>query len=175
MSLTLLDEFRKPFWCISSPVFLKPENVSASYDYDGDHFQIHYSHPDGLVKIGLVWLMEQKQFVVISLKIYVSVSKVNEHFHREYWTPRCSGKISVVVVFSHSGLFWTVWNYCVLSPKSGPDLSVQLLILNQVLLHKTLIVRHTPQFSFYLVFFVNIQSSNVFFIVHFYLCRATGT
>ncbi|XP_071341450.1 F-box only protein 15 [Trachinotus anak] len=84
MSLTLLDEFRKPFWCVSSPVSMELDKTSMSYDYDGEHFLIHYLDSDGQVKIKLVWMEEQQQFVVISLVIYVRVSNVNKHFGRDY-------------------------------------------------------------------------------------------
>ncbi|KAM7369974.1 hypothetical protein PAMP_011261 [Pampus punctatissimus] len=47
MSLTLLDEFKKPFWCVSSPVSIKPEKMPTSYDYDGEDFLIHYQDLDG--------------------------------------------------------------------------------------------------------------------------------
>uniref|UniRef100_A0A8D3C3U1 F-box domain-containing protein n=1 Tax=Scophthalmus maximus TaxID=52904 RepID=A0A8D3C3U1_SCOMX len=82
MSLTLLDEFRKPFWCVSSPVSMQPEETPVSYDYDGEHFLIHYLDSDGQVKVTLVWMKEQ--FVVISLVVYMSVSKVNKHFSTDY-------------------------------------------------------------------------------------------
>ncbi|XP_042366772.1 F-box only protein 15 [Plectropomus leopardus] len=84
MSLTLLDEFKKPFWCVGSPVSLELEKTSVFYDYDGEHFQIHYQDSDGQVKMKLVWMKEQKQFVVIGLVVCVTVSKVNEHFSRDY-------------------------------------------------------------------------------------------
>ncbi|XP_045924506.1 F-box only protein 15 [Micropterus dolomieu] len=84
MSLTLLDEFKKPFWCASSPVFMTLEKTPVSYDYDGEHFLIHYQDSDGQVKLKLVWMKEQKQFVLISLVVYVTVFKVNEHFTRDY-------------------------------------------------------------------------------------------
>ncbi|KAF0028159.1 hypothetical protein F2P81_019246 [Scophthalmus maximus] len=82
MSLTLLDEFRKPFWCVSSPVSMQPEETPVSYDYDGEHFLIHYLDSDGQVKVTLVWMKER--FVVISLVVYMSVSKVNKHFSTDY-------------------------------------------------------------------------------------------
>uniref|UniRef100_A0A665VKL8 F-box domain-containing protein n=1 Tax=Echeneis naucrates TaxID=173247 RepID=A0A665VKL8_ECHNA len=84
MSLTLLDEFKKPFWCVSSPVSLELEKTSLSYDYDGEHFLIHYLDSDGQVKLKIGWIKEQQQSFVISLVIYVSVSKVNKHFGRHY-------------------------------------------------------------------------------------------
>ncbi|XP_034428781.1 F-box only protein 15 isoform X2 [Hippoglossus hippoglossus] len=85
MSLTLLDEFKNPFWCVSSPVSVElGKTSSGSFDYDGEHFLIHYLDADGQVKMTLAWVEEQKQFVVVSLVVYVSVSKVNKHFSRDY-------------------------------------------------------------------------------------------
>ncbi|KAK2886420.1 F-box only protein 15 [Channa argus] len=84
MSLTLLDEFRNPFWCISSPVSMKLQKTSISYDYDSAHYLIHYQDSDGQVKMKLVWMEEEKQFVLISLVVYVSISKVNKYFVRDY-------------------------------------------------------------------------------------------
>ncbi|XP_059183071.1 F-box only protein 15 [Centropristis striata] len=84
MSLTLLDEFKKPFWCVSSPVSMELEKTSISYDYDGEHFLIHYQDSDGQMKMKLVWMKDQKQFVLIGLVVYVTVAKVNKHFSRDY-------------------------------------------------------------------------------------------
>ncbi|KAK2859409.1 hypothetical protein Q5P01_004029 [Channa striata] len=84
ISLTLLDEFRNPFWCISSPVSVKFQKTSISYDYDGEHYLIHHQDSDGQVKMKLVWMKEQKQFVLVSLVVYVSIGKVNKYFIREY-------------------------------------------------------------------------------------------
>nr|XP_020455653.1 F-box only protein 15 isoform X2 [Monopterus albus] len=84
MSLTLLDEFRKPFWCISCPVSMELQKSALSYDYDGEHHLIHYQDSEGQVKMKLVWMDEQKQFVLVSLVVYVITCKVNKHFSREY-------------------------------------------------------------------------------------------
>ncbi|XP_060950289.1 F-box only protein 15 [Limanda limanda] len=85
MSLTLLDEFRNPFWCVSSPVSVELEKtLSGSFDYGGERFPIHYVDADGQVKMMLAWVKEHKQFVIVSLIVYVSVSKVNKHFSRDY-------------------------------------------------------------------------------------------
>lgn len=107
MSLTLLDEFKKPFWCVSSPVSMKLEKTTVSYDYDGEHFLIHYLDSDGQVRMELVWMEEQKQFVVISLVVYVSVSNVNKYFGRDYWTCCISG--TSFEVFNH--YTWILWLY----------------------------------------------------------------
>ncbi|XP_062235021.1 F-box only protein 15 [Platichthys flesus] len=85
MSLTLLDEFRNPFWCVTSPVSVELEKTqSGSFDYDGERFPIHHVEKDGQVEMTLAWAKEQKQFVIVSLIVCVSVSKVNKHFSRDY-------------------------------------------------------------------------------------------
>ncbi|XP_023131858.2 F-box only protein 15 [Amphiprion ocellaris] len=84
MSLTLLDEFSKPFTCVSSPVSMKLEKTPISYDHDGEHYLIHYQDSDAQVKMRLVWMKEQQQFVLVSLVIYLSVCNVNRHFGRDY-------------------------------------------------------------------------------------------
>lgn len=84
MTLTLLDEFQEPFWCVSSPVCATPAGQARPFDYGGDHFLMDYREPDGQVKLKLVWLREQRQFFVVGLTVYVAVSKVNKHFRREY-------------------------------------------------------------------------------------------
>lgn len=83
MALTLLDEFQKPFWCVSSPITISMEK-SQSFDYSGDNFLMLYSSSEGQVKMKLVWLKEQQQFFLISLTLYVSICKVNEHFSTKY-------------------------------------------------------------------------------------------
>lgn len=84
MTLTLLDVFQKPFWCVCSPITITMAKQPLSYDYSGEHFLMWYHSPDGQVKMKLVWLKEEKQFFLISLALYISVSKVNKHFSREY-------------------------------------------------------------------------------------------
>lgn len=63
---------------------LEKTHFCYDYDYDGEHFLIHYLDSDGQVKMKLVWMKEHSQFVVISLVIYLSVSNVNKHFGRAY-------------------------------------------------------------------------------------------
>lgn len=99
MSLTLLDEFKKPFWCVCSPVSMKLVKMPTSYDYDGEHFLIHYQDSDGQVKMNLVWMKEQMQFLIISLVVYVTTCKVNKRFSRDYWA--CSISRRGFEVFHH--------------------------------------------------------------------------
>ncbi|CAM9128553.1 unnamed protein product [Lampetra planeri] len=82
MSLTLLDEFKNPFWCVSSPVSVTPDDA-ATFDYDGEHSLIHYQDSDGQMKIRLVW-KNQMTFFLRSLVVYVTTSKVNKHFNTDY-------------------------------------------------------------------------------------------
>ncbi|XP_039472944.1 F-box only protein 15 isoform X4 [Oreochromis aureus] len=84
MSLTLLDEFRKPFKCVTSPVSAELERTPVCYDYDSEHYLMHYQDSDIQVKMRLVWMNEQKQFILISLVVYVSVCYVNKYFSRDY-------------------------------------------------------------------------------------------
>ena len=82
--MTLLDEFQKPFWCVSSPIYVTMAKNSPSVDYSGELFVMEYQNAEGKVKMKLVWLKEQKQFFLISLTVYVSVFKVNKRFSRQY-------------------------------------------------------------------------------------------
>ncbi|XP_061569498.1 F-box only protein 15 isoform X2 [Cololabis saira] len=84
MSLTLLDEFRKPFRCATSPVSMELDDTSVCYDYDGDQYMIHYQDSGIQVKMQLVQLKDQKQVILISLVVFLSVGDVNKHFSRDY-------------------------------------------------------------------------------------------
>ncbi|XP_051247715.1 F-box only protein 15-like isoform X1 [Dicentrarchus labrax] len=84
ITLTLLDEFQKPFWCVSSPIRAKNAKKKLTFDYSGEHFLMEYLSAEGQVKMKLVWLKEQKQFFLISLAVYIPVYKVNKHFSRKY-------------------------------------------------------------------------------------------
>lgn len=83
MSLTLLDEFGKPFWCVSSPVSMAPGQAPVCYDYAGEHFLVQYEDTSGKVEMQLVLTGEQK-FVLVSLAVFVAVDKLNRHFGRDY-------------------------------------------------------------------------------------------
>ncbi|XP_026217013.1 F-box only protein 15 [Anabas testudineus] len=84
VTLTLLDEFSKPFWCISSPVSVELHKTPVSYDYDGEHYLVHYHDSDGRVNMEFVRMKERKQFVLVSLVVYVNICKVNKYFDRDY-------------------------------------------------------------------------------------------
>lgn len=84
MTLTLLDEFQKPFWCVSSPVGIKAAGNMLSYDYSGEHFLMEHQSSEGKVELKLVRLKEEQQFFLVSLVLYVPLLKVNEHFSTQY-------------------------------------------------------------------------------------------
>lgn len=87
MSLTLLEEHGKPFWCITTPVSIKVDkahNAAVCYDYDSATYLMNYQDSDSQVKMKFAWLIEKQQFVLVSLTVYLSVKRVNEFFGREY-------------------------------------------------------------------------------------------
>uniref|UniRef100_A0A674N9Z7 F-box protein 15 n=1 Tax=Takifugu rubripes TaxID=31033 RepID=A0A674N9Z7_TAKRU len=53
MSLTLLDEFHKPFWCVSSPISIVPGQMPVRNDYAGDPFFAWYEDSGGKVEMQL--------------------------------------------------------------------------------------------------------------------------
>lgn len=84
LTVTLLEEFQKPFWCISAPVCLRMAPGGPACDYSGEHFLLERREAEGEVALRLVWLREQQQFFLVSLVVCVPVSKVNRHFGTAY-------------------------------------------------------------------------------------------
>lgn len=83
MSLTLLDEFGNPFWCVSSLVSMAPGQTPVCYDYAGEHFLVQYEDAGGRVRMQLVRTGEQK-LVLVSSDVFVPLGKLNRHFGRDY-------------------------------------------------------------------------------------------
>lgn len=84
LTVTLLEEFQKPFWCVSAPVCLRMAPGGPPCDYSGEHFLLEQCEAEGEVALRLVWLREQQQFLLVSLVVCVPVSKVNRHFGTAY-------------------------------------------------------------------------------------------
>ncbi|XP_075824239.1 F-box only protein 15 isoform X2 [Microtus pennsylvanicus] len=85
MDLTVLEEYRKPFWCVTSPVHLR----SVPHPSDGPHFQGHtyyvdYMDPEGGVHAELLWIEETEEYFLVSLVLYLSVAKINHWFGTAY-------------------------------------------------------------------------------------------
>ncbi|XP_061522781.1 F-box only protein 15 isoform X1 [Phycodurus eques] len=84
MTLTLLDEFNKPFWCVSTPVVMKHLEMPCSLFYSAEHFLMHYRDSEGQVLMKFVRMEQQKQFFLINLAVYVTTCKVNKYFRKQY-------------------------------------------------------------------------------------------
>ncbi|XP_036060214.1 F-box only protein 15 isoform X2 [Onychomys torridus] len=85
VDVTLLDEHRKPFWCVSSPVCMR----SAACPSDGPNFLGHtyyvdYMDAEGGVHAELVWIEETEEYFLVSLALYLSVAKINHWFGTKY-------------------------------------------------------------------------------------------
>ncbi|XP_049605135.1 F-box only protein 15 isoform X4 [Syngnathus scovelli] len=84
MTLTLLDEGDKPFWCVSSPVATKHLEKPYSLYYAAQHFQIHYQDSEGQVLMKFGQMDPQEPFFLVSLVLYLTTDKVNKHFQQEF-------------------------------------------------------------------------------------------
>lgn len=85
MTLTVLAEAQTPFWCFSAPVAInKSNNRDMSYDCNGEIFFVGYQDSNGKLEIELEWIEEEKRFVMVNLVIFLSISKVNRYFRRDY-------------------------------------------------------------------------------------------
>ncbi|XP_017551633.2 F-box only protein 15 [Pygocentrus nattereri] len=85
LTLTVFDEAQIPFWCVSAPVAMTTsEQAEVSYDCTGESFFVRYEDAEGKVEIELRWMEDHKQYFMVSLIIFLSISKVNKHFGRDY-------------------------------------------------------------------------------------------
>lgn len=85
LTLTVLAEAQTPFWCVSAPVALTKSNQKeVSYDCKGESFFMEYQDSDGKLEIEVEWMEARKQFVMVNFILFLSVSKVNRHFGRDY-------------------------------------------------------------------------------------------
>ncbi|XP_060756865.1 F-box only protein 15 [Neoarius graeffei] len=85
LTLTVLTETQTPFWCVSAPVTItKSNDEEVSYDHHGERFLMEYKDDNGKLEVELEWVKEHEQFVIISFILFLSVSKVNRHFGRDY-------------------------------------------------------------------------------------------
>ncbi|KAJ3611176.1 hypothetical protein NHX12_021192 [Muraenolepis orangiensis] len=94
MSLTLLDEWQHPFWCVSTPLSMAPaERAAALYDYDGEHFTMRHLDPGGHVAMEFVRTEQPRQLYLVALTLHVPLQDVNRHFGTSYLSsPRPPGE-----------------------------------------------------------------------------------
>ncbi|XP_004422691.2 PREDICTED: F-box only protein 15 [Ceratotherium simum simum] len=85
MDITLLDEYRKPFWCFSSPVCVRSSpRPSDGPDFLGQTYYVDYVDSEGKVHVELLWIEETEEYFIVSLVLYLSVAKINHWFGTEY-------------------------------------------------------------------------------------------
>ncbi|XP_051019839.1 F-box only protein 15 [Acomys russatus] len=85
VDVTLLDEHRKPFWCVSSPVCMRPAACpSDGPNFLGRTYYMDYMDTEGGVHAELVWIEETEEYFIISLVLYLSVAKINHWFGTTY-------------------------------------------------------------------------------------------
>lgn len=85
MDVTLLDEHRKPFWCLSAVVHMKPAaRPSGGPHFLGQTYFIDYKDVEGQVHAELVWIEETEEYFIVSLVLYLSVAKINHWFGTKY-------------------------------------------------------------------------------------------
>ncbi|XP_058270026.1 F-box only protein 15 [Hemibagrus wyckioides] len=83
MTVSVLDEAQRPVWCISSSaaLFLRHSRVVCE-TYDGEQLALSYDDTDGKLKMTLVWMQDLQLYFLIGLHIWISVEKMNTHFHK---------------------------------------------------------------------------------------------
>ncbi|TSK98357.1 F-box only protein 15 [Bagarius yarrelli] len=85
LTLTVLTEAQTPFWCVSAPVAMANSNITdVSYACNGESYFMEYKDTDGKMVMELEWTEEQKQFIMVDLILFLSISKVNRYFGRNY-------------------------------------------------------------------------------------------
>lgn len=85
MTLTVLDEGQRPFWCVSSPVKIHfSKHKAVDLDYEGEQFLLLYEDKEGKIKMTFVWMEEIQQYFLVQLIVKFPAAKVRKHFGGEY-------------------------------------------------------------------------------------------
>ncbi|XP_026882202.2 F-box only protein 15 [Electrophorus electricus] len=81
MTLTILDEALRPFWCVSSPVTLLLVRCPLMEEsYSSEQFLMRYCDAKGEVKMNFVWMQGLQQYFLIGTQIRISMDKLSKHF-----------------------------------------------------------------------------------------------
>nr|XP_055058312.1 F-box only protein 15 [Misgurnus anguillicaudatus] len=68
MTLTVLDEGQRPFWCVSSPVKINSRKSKAvDLDYEGEQLYLSYGDAEGKIKMTFVCMEEIQQYFLVQL------------------------------------------------------------------------------------------------------------
>ncbi|XP_077737254.1 F-box only protein 15 isoform X1 [Canis aureus] len=84
MDITLLDEYGKPFWCLSSPVCMRSSVPSDGPNFLGQTYCVDYVDSEGKVHVELVWIKETEEYFIVSLVLYLKIAKINHWFGTAY-------------------------------------------------------------------------------------------
>ncbi|XP_067309991.1 F-box only protein 15 [Pseudorasbora parva] len=80
MTLTILDEAQRPFWCVSSPVKMSNKLRVVDLEYEGEQYVILYEDMEGKVKMTFVWMEEHQQYFLVQLITAFPAAKVKRRF-----------------------------------------------------------------------------------------------
>lgn len=83
MTLTVLDEAQRPFWCVSSPVKMANKLRAVDLEYEGEQFIIMYEDVEGRVRMTFVWMEMLQQYFLVQLITAFPAAKVKRHFGGE--------------------------------------------------------------------------------------------
>ncbi|KAI2667499.1 F-box only protein 15 [Labeo rohita] len=83
MTLTVLDEAQRPFWCVSSTVKMYSRQRVLDLEYEGEQFIILYGDGEGKVKMTFVWMEEFQHYFLVQLATMFPAAKVKRHFGGE--------------------------------------------------------------------------------------------
>ncbi|KAM6218043.1 F-box only protein 15 [Rhynchocyon petersi] len=85
MDSTLLDDSGKPFWCFSSPVYMRPSrSPCGTCSFLGQQYCVDYEDGEGRAHADVVWIEETREYFIISLAFYLSVARINRWFGTQY-------------------------------------------------------------------------------------------
>ncbi|XP_052405366.1 F-box only protein 15 [Carassius gibelio] len=83
MTLTVLDEAQRPFWCASSTVKMYSRQRVLELEYEGEQFIVLYEDAEGKVKMTFVWMEEVQHYFLVQLVTIFPADKVQRHFSGE--------------------------------------------------------------------------------------------
>lgn len=84
MTLTVLDEAQRPFWCVSSTVKMYRRLRVLDLEHEGEQFIVLYEDAEGKVKMTFVLMEEFQHYFLVQLVTMFPAAKVKRHFRGEY-------------------------------------------------------------------------------------------
>ncbi|NXL35717.1 FBX15 protein, partial [Glaucidium brasilianum] len=86
MDVTFLNETGYPLWHFSTPVRMElSSKASCLYDYRGPIYTTDCADAEkGKVSVELMWLETTKEYIIVSLVLYLSTKKINDWYGTNY-------------------------------------------------------------------------------------------